>query len=631
MILALFACPTAFSQENTLDPVTVTAAFVPDKISKTGRNIISIRGERFAQLPVQSIDELLRFLPGIEMQMRGPAGSQGDISLRGSTFQQVLVLLDGIRLNDPNTGHFSSYIPIAPSEIDRIEVLKGASSAIYGSEAVGGVIHIITKTFAAKHGQEKRSLEGRAILGEYDLLNMNAGGFYQNKKTSVGGGVLSNNTSGQPQRGTHGFFHNHTGSVSFNHFFTEQWNLSFRTAYDSRDFSAQNFYTTFVSDTASEKVNTFWNQLRLAHEGSKGRLAILVGYKSTEDRYRFNSVGIPNKSISRLGQASVIYDRRLGARYNLVSGLQYQNKAIRSNDRGNHQLNQTGIFTSLHLRPVAGLTINPSLRLDVTETIGAELVPQLNLGYHYRNWQFRASGGKTIRDADFTERYNNYNKSFVASGRIGNPDLEPERSISYEAGVDYFAGSHLKISGTFFQRFHDKLIDYVVTPYAQMPRKENLSPTGSYALAKNITSLKTTGAEIDLQYVREISSRSNIWFATGLLWLEDKQQEGVMSFYVSSHAKYLVNFNLGYRYSFLQLTLGGIYKKRNPQAASAINATVSSDYFVMNTKLEAWLAKNRFSIFIMADNVFDRNYQDLLGSQMPGRWTMAGLQLRFQR
>ncbi len=104
---------------------------------------------------MQSIDELLRYVPGVEVQSRGPMGTQADFTIRGGTFQQVLVILDGIRLNDPLTGHFSSYIPISPAEIDRIEVLKGASSAIYGTEAVGGVIHIISKTFATKETNQR--------------------------------------------------------------------------------------------------------------------------------------------------------------------------------------------------------------------------------------------------------------------------------------------------------------------------------------------------------------------------------------------------------------------------------------------------------------------------------------------
>ncbi|MFL5811203.1 MAG: TonB-dependent receptor, partial [Flavisolibacter sp.] len=198
----------AQEKESDLDPVTITTSLVTEKISQTGRNVFVIKGEKFAELPVHSIDELLRYLPGVEMQARGPMGSQSDIVIRGGTFQQVLVILDGLRLNDPNTGHFSSYIPISPAEIDRIEILKGASSAVYGSEAVGGVIHIITKTFASKNGVAKSDVLAQLTAGEYDLFSLNAGGYYNNGKTVLSAGILSNNTTGQPQRGTRGSLYN---------------------------------------------------------------------------------------------------------------------------------------------------------------------------------------------------------------------------------------------------------------------------------------------------------------------------------------------------------------------------------------------------------------------------------------
>ena len=154
MSLALLAPGQPLSGDSLqLDPVTVTAGLRPAQSSRTGRNIQVMKGDMFTQLPVNNIDELLRYIPGVEVQSRGPMGTQADISIRGGTFQQVLVILDGMRLNDPNTGHFSAYIPIAPAEIERIEVLKGPASAIYGTEAVGSVIHIITKSFAQKTGQ----------------------------------------------------------------------------------------------------------------------------------------------------------------------------------------------------------------------------------------------------------------------------------------------------------------------------------------------------------------------------------------------------------------------------------------------------------------------------------------------
>lgn len=104
---------TVYGQQLELDPVTITASLQPVSASATGRNILVIKGDQFSKLPVHSIDELLRYLPGIEVQMRGPMGAQSDLVLRGRTFQQVLVIIDGIRINDPNTGHFNSNCSIS--------------------------------------------------------------------------------------------------------------------------------------------------------------------------------------------------------------------------------------------------------------------------------------------------------------------------------------------------------------------------------------------------------------------------------------------------------------------------------------------------------------------------------------
>ena len=229
----------AQEKEVELDPVTITSSLSSVTASKTGRNIIVIKGDEFLNLPVHSIDELLRYVPGIEIQARGPMGAQSDIVLRGGTFQQVLVIVDGIRINDPLTGHFNSYIPIAPSEIERIEILKGASSAIYGSDAVGGVIHIITKTFAAGT-KEKKEVSGQITGGEYGLINGNIGGFFSNGKTAASVGFLSNNSDGQLQRGTRGFFNLHTASASINHQINNAWQIGLRSAFDDRKFAAQN-------------------------------------------------------------------------------------------------------------------------------------------------------------------------------------------------------------------------------------------------------------------------------------------------------------------------------------------------------------------------------------------------------
>ena len=627
LALLLGGFNVAVAQPTELDPVTITASLHPEFTSVTGRNIVVIKGDQFSKLPIHSIDELLRYVPGLEVQMRGAMGAQSDIVLRGGTFQQVLIIIDGLRLNDPNTGHFNSYIPIAPSEIDRIEILKGASSAIYGSEAVGGVINIITKTFAAKKATDKKQLIVQGSAGEYGLLNGQVGGLYQHNNTSLAGGVLSNNTNGQQQRGTKGFVHNNTASLSLNQYLNANWNVSFRSSFDNRNFSAQNFYTTFVSDTAREKVQTLWNQVRLGYEKENHNFSLQLGLKSVNDQFKYNSLSTANSNKSRLLQGLAIYNWQAGANTTYTGGMQWVTKIMRSNDRGNHSLNQAGAFLLVNQKLTSHLTVNPALRVEWNEISGWQLVPQGNVSYKVAHWQFRGSAGKTTRDADFTERFNNYNKAFVAGGSIGNPGLLPEKSFSYEAGADFFGLKNVKVAATFFQQHFKQLIDYTPTPYAAMPRKDNLSPTGSYALAKNIAAIDLTGFETDVQYSKVFSTTKQLWATAGVTFINNNNNGAAPSFYVSSHAKVLTNFSLQYQTKHYSVSMSGLYKERKALTAAAIHANITKNYLVMNLQAQAFVYRQKASVFVQADNLFNKTYSDLLGSVMPGRWISAGAKL----
>lgn len=613
---------TAFS----LDPVTVTSSLIEKRSSETGRSISIIKGETFSKLPVHSLDELLRYVPGIEVQARGPQGSQSDISMRGGTFQQVLVILDGIRLNDPNTGHFSAYIPIAPAEIERIEVLKGASSAIYGSDAVGGVINIITKAFNAKQQQQTTQISGQIGVGEYGLVNTNIGGFFKTERLSLGAGVLTNHATGAQQRGTRGFFHNNSVSVGLNYKISDNWNVSYRTAYDYRHFGAQNFYTASALDTATEKITSWWHQARVGFEKGNSSVNLNAGYKKLNDYFVFFPGFAPNDNNTELLQALLTYKQYIGENTSLVSGFNFQNKKIESNDRGDHQLTTAAPFVSAVQKIGQHFNIIPSLRVEFIEGLSAELVPNLTTSYKVKNLQLRASGGKTIRDADFTERYNNYGKASVpAYNRIGNPWLIMEKSWGYEAGFDWFMQHGLKFSSTFFQRFNSDLIDWITTPYADMPRKENLVTDGNYLLAKNLAELNTTGWETDIQIAPRLNGRQSLLMNGGFLWQYSKSSEAQPSFYISSHARFVANFAAQYAIGPFAMSFTGLYKNRQSQNAAPITAYVSKDYFLLNGKASYHFLKNKLGVFVQVDNIFDRKYSDLLGAQMPGRWLQGGV------
>jgi len=316
----------------------------------------------------------------------------------------------------------------------------------------------------------------------------------------------------------------------------------------------------------------------------------------------------------------------------LTTGFNYQQKIINSNDRGDHSLFLAAPFVSLTQKIGQHFFLQPSLRVEMVQHNDPELVPQLTASYKADQWQFRVSGGKTIRDADFTERFNNYNKPLVTGGRIGNPDLQAEHSWSYEAGTDWFYNNKLKISATVFQRQHSRLIDYVNTAYADMPRKENLSPTGSYALAKNIAKVNTSGLETDIQYSQPFGAHQQLTVNAGLVWLSSNSSNNTASLYVSSHARVLTNFSVQYRICNLNLALTGLYKHRKPDAtAGGINAKLTADYFIMNARVSYAILKSRLAFFVQADNVFDRQYSDLLGAIMPGRWATGGITFNLKK
>jgi vitamin B12 transporter len=632
LLLLSAASVKAQSTDKELDPVTITSNFSSSTLSRTGRNIQVIRGEQLLRLPVSSVDELLRYVPGVEVQARGPMGAQSDIVMRGGTYQQVLVIMDGIRLNDPFTGHFSAYFPVTPAEIERIEVLKGASAALYGSEAVGGVVHIITRTFAARSGIKSRALQAQVSGGSYRLLNGQAGGHYFDGQSGFSGGIISNDADGPAQRGTTGYFNVHTASFGMHHFINPSLRVAFRSSYDERNFAAQNFYSTLLSDTAAERVKTSWNQLSLNWERSRDRLVLDAGLRSAIDHYSFNSTIAANENQSGLWQVNARDEHRFSEALLLTGGIQFSSRSIESNDRGNRKEHQLAAIATANYIPVAGLTLVPALRIDWNQRRGLELVPQLTLSYRTGDWQFRSSIGKTIRDADFTERYNNYLKPLVASGsRIGNPDLEAERATAFEAGADRFLGKHLRLSGSFFKRWHRGLIDYVPTAYAQMPRQENLQASGTYALALNVARVTITGAELDLHYQQPLGSEARqLQGSAGITWAEAQSPGNSSGFYLTSFAKYLLNANLAYSSPRLVVGFTGIYKERAAApSAPAIHAELSKDYFVLNGKVNFFILPRRLGLFVQADNLFDRAYSDLLGAQMPGRWWQAGAQLKL--
>ncbi len=627
LLLAGLLCSLSISvlaQNTQLSDVVVTASMLPQQEKETGRNIVSIKGSSLQNLPISSIDELLKYLPGIETQQRGPAGTQSNIIIRGGTFQQVLVIIDGIRINDPLTGHFNSYIPLHPEDINRIEIIKGAASAIYGSDAIGGVVNIITNGLQQKNNHK---LSVGSKWGSYNSRSNNIWWGVQKEKWKLSVSSQQNKADGENLRGTTGYYNNSFYAANFNYAFTSNWKLHILYANDSRDFNAQNFYTTFKSDTASEIVKSNWTQMGLSKQYTHKIVKFDAAYKNLYDRFRFNPAGSFNENKPSLfvAQGSVQFTRN--PNHQIVTGAQWIHKKIRSNDRGNHELAHGAAFLIATHKLSKNVFMNESLRIDWDQSYGWIIIPQVNGSWVNGNLTTRASVGKGVRDADFTERYNNYNKSIVTGGSIGNPFLQAEKSWSYELGADYRMGSNFKWGTTAFLRDQNNLIDWTPTPYPMMPRQSNLVITGSYSLATNVSSVKTKGIETDLSYNKKWGEDYELNLSTGLVWLSSTSPNTTPSFYISSHARFLWNEQIVFRANNLQLAINSVYKIRNSQTASAINAALSTNYFLVNSKFSYLTSKRKGNVFLEITNLTNTPYSDLLGAIMPSRWIAAGFQL----
>ncbi|MEJ2567534.1 MAG: TonB-dependent receptor plug domain-containing protein, partial [candidate division WOR-3 bacterium] len=149
-----------------MEPLIVTGK-VPTTLLGANRNILVIEGEEIMNSPESGVADLLKYVSGVDVNQRGPEGIQTDVSIRGGTFEQTLILIDGISVNDPQTAHHNLDLPVQLENVDRIEILKGPAARLYGSGAYAGVINIITKK------DETKSLKLKALIGDYGLLDGN--------------------------------------------------------------------------------------------------------------------------------------------------------------------------------------------------------------------------------------------------------------------------------------------------------------------------------------------------------------------------------------------------------------------------------------------------------------------------
>lgn len=627
LLVAFLFSSTLFSQSSEFgtDTVQIESSRIGLTSGQTGRFVTVISKAQISSLPARSLDELLRFIPGVEVQARGAFGTQADISMRGGTFNQVLILMDGMRINDPLTGHFQSYLPVLPEEIERIEVLRGPASAQFGPDAVGGVINIVTKTFASS--QEKgTNARISGDLGQHNTLGGSGIISHKSKKIrgNIGGRYLKSDGHLLPSGESADFNMNSlSGSIGID--LSNGWDLALRSGWDQRTFQAQYFYTASTFDESREQTGRWWNQARLTKRTAKGETRLDVTYLASSDSFLFNPAFSANVHSMGLVNGNLHHTRVINPSLSIGAGIQASNRWIESNDRGNHSDAHVGAYVMGYATPMENLHINGSLRIDGDENYGTEVTPQLNISYITSNVTLRAGMGKAIRAADYTERFVSTEiPGPLSPGRnLGNPNLLAERSWSYEAGLDLRLSESITGSITGFYRSGSNLIDFLLTNYESIPENESLTPGGDYLYANNLSELNTIGLELFVSYDKQVNRQSSLHLDAGYAAIQHSSISSG-SKYLANTAKNQISLRGNWRYRDLSIGVQGLWRERNEESAAAIGATLEPTFMVWHTQVQYSLLNDRVRLSGSLYNLFDEQYADILGAQMPGRWWALG-------
>lgn len=605
------------------DTIVVTASRTAADVRQTGRRVTVWTAQDLTTLPVASFAELLRTVGGIEAQSRGGFGIQTDLTMRGSGFNGVLVLVDGMRLNDPMTGHFLADLPIPLSEIARIEVLRGAASALYGPDALGGVIQVFTYAGLLENGADVASGGSLAVQGGANALyDVDANLRVGTGEAVVSGAATWQGTDGEAIRNAEGVVVQRRGETITTDFtrqaLTVAWNqplgsamLFARAGADERDFGAYHFYTAFASDTAREATATRWAQVRLRSASTDTtRWQVQLGAKEHDDRYVYNPQTPANEHTSRLFQLQSQLTHPLTPQWTLTGGVSASVRSIDSNNLGEHTDEAGGVFGHLRWQPTATLTLNSGSGLDYDPGYGWEVTPQASLALVQPAWGLRASAGRAVRAPNYIERYFNTMLAQPRGRNVGNPDLKAEQSWSFEAGIDVFPAPDVALHATAFYHTTQNLIDYV-----------KLTPADTVWLARNLLDVSVPGVELDVVLTPRLGA-SRLRLAATYTWLDPNLGEvepGVELKYALTQARHLLQGAASLSRERWSLGVQALWKDR----------LEGESYGVVHARAGYRLLSGRQRLTLTAEvrNLFDKAYAEIFDAPMPGRWWLVGLRL----
>ena len=614
----------AFAVEGA--EAVVTAGRLPGEAARTGRHVTVLTAAEIARSPARSLDELLRFEAGVLTTSRSAFGAQADLSLRGGTFNGVVVLVDGARFNDPMTGHFLSDFPVPLAEIARVEVLRGPDAAAWGPDALGGVVHVLTHTGARTASRDAVRAdvsvgEEATVLGELAVRRRGAVAW----SAAVAGvrtdGPPALDGDGRPVVGSDGPVRADLTRGAATAAFAAPalgGRLYVRAAGDARDFGAYQFYTPFASDTAREATSTLWAQAQLAGDaGAPATWSVQLSARRHTDRYTYYPGFPTNEHTSRRVGLTAEAAQAVAPGLTVGGGVSAEARDIVSNSLGDHGDVAGGVFALARWSPLRAVTLSMSARLDADPGFGVEPTPMLAVAWAVRpGLGLRAAAGRAVRAPTYVERYINTARE-NPQGNLGTPGLRAERAWNAEGGLDWAPAPGLALQATAFWRRTDDLIDYVRT-----------EATGARVfLAQNVFEAEAAGVEATASADWRFSPEQALRLSAAYTYTDVQIDPGAFDAgdfkYVLDHSPHLVQGRAAVEAGHALLSVEALHKTR--LALDAV--TVAHARLALGLRPHA--DRPPAQVYVEARNVFDARYTEVFGAPMPGRLWLAGLRLRL--
>lgn len=576
-------------QGTVAQSITVTTTVEPLPFSESNRSVEVLKPEEQPFL-TNSVVDLLRVDPSLNLQARAAAGVQADLSIRGTTFEQSLVLLNGFRINDPETAHLNLDIPVPLEAVSRVDVLHGSGSTFYGSDAIGGAVNLITERPAAT------SVIARVGGGNYGSMESHLQANYAAKS------FAEQLTAGRDTSDGFMYDRNYSSNAAASETRlnvlpgSPNSTTDILLAASDRPYGANQFYGPYDS----------WERTKGWFAGIQqqlgGRTAASFGYRRHTDLFVL-FLGRPeiyeNNHITNAWQGAVRRADPIGTNTTLSYGIEASGDSIHSTNLSIHARNAGAGYANLSLRSLGRFALSVGAREEVISSNGQVFSPNVAVAYALSSTvRLRASAGHGFRIPTFLDLY------YSDPTTVGNPHLKPESSWSYEGGADWTpASGRVKLSAAVFRLQEKDTIDY--SKYSLAAKWQ----------ANNVQDFNFTGVETSLRVRISDSQQLRLGY-TGVR--AGQPPAGLIS-------EYAFNYAAQSAQALWTAELGPWLTVSNQ--LMVIQKTEKTAYPLWNLSVSH--NKGRVRPYVRLLTLSNTGYEEIPGVRQQGRTVMGGVELSW--